>query len=222
MKLSAKISRLFSKIAVKDLMTYIAATMGIILIGDMVSGYQISPMLMFDRTSILGLQIWRVVTFLGLPTNYGPIFGVITIMFYFSIGRDLEGAWGSRNVTAYLAVGWLLTVIAGFIGGFADNTYLYLSLFCAYAALMPNSVFMLFFLIPVKAKWLAWADAVFMIWTLIFGFAYQRLCVAAALAVFLIFFGEDFFRPVLNKWKHRDFIHEMKRNKIRISGKKDD
>lgn len=222
MSLAQRIKRIFRNFSIPNIMTYIAATMAVILIGDMVSGFQISMLLSFSRDSILSGQIWRVISFLGIPDNYDHIWAIIAIVFYYSIGRDIEAVWGSRNLTAYLLTGYILTVIAGFIGGYTANTYLYMSLFMAYAALMPNNIFMVFFIIPVKAKYLAMLDAVFMLWTLIFGSLSLRLSVIAALAVFLIFFGEDLFRPVLNKWRHRDFIHEMKRNKIKITKHKED
>ena len=38
--------------------------------------------------------------------------------------------------------------------------YLNMSLFLVYAAMNPNAQFMLYFIIPVKAKWLAWLDGV--------------------------------------------------------------
>ncbi len=50
-------------------------------------------------------------------------------------------------------------MICGLCTGSASATYLDLSLFLAFATLYPNLQFLLFFIIPVKAKWLAWLDA---------------------------------------------------------------
>lgn len=211
-----KLKRFFRRISIPGLMTYVVVTMAVILIGDLVSGYAISSMLSFSRKAVFSGQVWRIITFLGLPLNYSPVWAVFSLMFYYSIGRDMESAWGSANVTAYLLTGALLTIIGGFLGGYAYNHYLYLSLFLAYAMLMPDNIFMMFFILPVKAKWLAIADAVYMGWTLIFGQASSRLSAAAAFAAFLIFFGQDLLRPVINKVKHKDFFHDMRRNNIRV------
>ncbi len=50
------------------------------------------------------------------------------------------------------------------------TTYLNLSLFFAFAAVYPDMEFLLFYLIPVKAKWLAWFDGVFFVWTVVQAF----------------------------------------------------
>ena len=44
----------------------------------------------------------------------------------------------------------------------ANMYYLNMSLFLAYATLYPDAAFILYFIIRVKAKWLAWADGVFL------------------------------------------------------------
>ena len=215
-----KIKRFFRNFEIPNLISYIVATMAVIYVGDMASGYMISPMFSFYRSAILRGQIWRLVTFLGIPTAGSPVWLVISLMFYYSIGRSLESGIGSRQMTRYMLVGTALTAAGGLISGTAVNDYLFLSMFLAFAALSPNSEFLMFFFIPVKAKWLAALDAVFMIVTVIFGSFSSRLGVAAALGTFLIFFGNDFLRPILNKIKHRDFISEMRRNNIKVRGKK--
>lgn len=221
MNLSQRLKRLFRKMELPGIMTYIAATMAVIFIGDIVTGYVLSDFLSFSRDNIIhDLQLWRIFTFLFIPTNYSPLWSIITIVFYHSIGRDIEAVWGSGNLTAYLLTGIILTIGGGFIGGYTTNLFLYLSLFCAYAALMPNNRFMMFFIIPVKAKYLAWADGVIMLSALVSGNLSVKLAVIAALLVFLIFFGGDFLRPVANKWKHRDFIHEMRRSRIKKTGRR--
>lgn len=215
-----KIKRFFRNLAFPNMMAYIVATMAIIYVGDLASGYQISPFMSFIRTNILHGEIWRVLTFLGLPVGSSPLWFVVSLMFYYGIGRDLESAWGSHDFTIYMLTGFLLTITGGFISGAAFNSFLYLSMFMAYAALMPGNTFMLFFVFPVKAKWLAILDAVYMLFSLIFGSFSVRLAAAAALGTFLIFFGKSFFRRIMNKWKHRDFIHQARRNSIKVNKNK--
>lgn len=40
--------------------------------------------------------------------------------------------------------------------------YLNMSLFLAFATLYPDTTFLIYFIIPVKAKWLAWLDLGFL------------------------------------------------------------
>ncbi|MCM1579127.1 MAG: hypothetical protein NC078_10055 [Ruminococcus sp.] len=215
-----KLKRVLNRIDIPGIMVYIVATMGIVFIGDMVSGYRISAVMSFYRSGILAGQVWRAVTFMLTPLNGSPVWIVISLMFYYSIGRDLENAMGSRRFTHYLLTGWLLTMLGGFISGYAGNAIFFLSMFCAYAVMNPNDIFYIMFIIPCKAKWLAAADAVYMGWTLIFGGFSGRMMVIAALGAFLIFFGGDYVKPlfgrIVNRYKHRDFISGMRRKNIKV------
>ncbi len=215
-----RLKRLLNKVDIPGLMTYIVITMAVVFIGDMVSGYQISWLMFFSREFFLGGQIWRAVTFMLTPINNSPLWIMITLMFYYGIGRDLENAMGSRRFTHYLLLGWLFTLAGGLISGYASNDVFFLSLFCAYAVINPDDIIMIMFVIPCKAKWLAFLDAVYMGWTLIFGGLTGRLMVLAALAVFVMFFWGGYIRPIfdrlMNRWKHRDFIQTMRRKNIRV------
>ncbi|MDE6592777.1 MAG: hypothetical protein K2K57_06930 [Oscillospiraceae bacterium] len=212
--------RILNKVDIPGLMTYVVITMAVVFIGDMVSGFQISGLMFFVREYVFAGQIWRAVTFMLMPIDSSVLWVMITLMFYYGIGRDLEAAMGSRRFTHYMLLGWLFTMLGGFIAGYASNTIFFMSLFCAYAVMNPDDIIMMMFVIPCKAKWLAFLDAVYMGWTLIFGGLAGRLMVLAALAVFVIFFGRDYIRPVfdrlMNRWKHRDFIRTMRRKNIRV------
>lgn len=136
-------------------------------------GLRVSSYLSFQPYYIIhGLQIWRLVTFVFVPLNTNPVLVLVSLYFYWFIGNTLESEWGSVKFTAFYGVGYLLNLAAGlllalFFGGFsfpavtADVTYLNLSLFFAFATLFPDVRFLLFFIIPVKAKWLGWIDAAF-------------------------------------------------------------
>ena len=54
-------------------------------------------------------------------------------------------------------------IIAGLITGYGTNTYLNLSLFLAFATVAPDTTFLLFFILPVKAKWMGIAYAAFLV-----------------------------------------------------------
>ena len=71
---------------------------------------------------------------------------------------------------------------------FLTTTYLNLSLFFAFAAMYPDLQFLLFMVIPVKAKVLAFFDGLFFLYGFIVGGAAERCAIALSLANFLIFF----------------------------------
>lgn len=227
MDLKYKIKRFFRNIAIENLMTYIAASMAIIFVGDLFTNGMLSQFLAFDRAAILDGQVWRLITFLMLPQTGSPIWIVFSVYFYYFIGKATENEWGSHNLTMYFLVGAVLLIITGFATGYTDVSYLYFSLFLVFAHLDPHHRFMMFMIIPIEARWMAVIDAVFMLLEFVqafaiypispaVGIAYQ-LPVLAAFLVYGIFFGKDHFGGLVNRFRHRDFYREMKQNKIKMS-----
>ncbi|MGN0666000.1 MAG: hypothetical protein ACI4KF_05690 [Huintestinicola sp.] len=209
-RFAEKIVRLFRKVYVENLMTYIVATIALVWIGDLLLGNrELSGYLAFDRDLILSGQVWRAVTFLFIPSTTSPVWIIFSLYFYYAIGSALEHSWGSSGLTAYYFTAALLTIAAGFITGYATNVFLNYSLFFAFAALYGNTQFMLFFLIPIKAKWLAWLDAVYMLGMFVMGGISIKAGVAAALIAVALFFGGDFIGRIKNKIRHREFLRKQ-------------
>lgn len=222
-----KIKRFFRNIAIENLMTYIAASMAIIFAGDLFTDGMLSMYLTFDRAAILEGQVWRLITFLMLPDTDSPIWIVFSIYFYYFIGKATENEWGSHNLTMYFLLGAVLLIISGFVTGYTGASYLYFSLFLVFAHLDPHHQFMMFMVIPIEARWMALIDVIFMVSGFLkafilypivpnLAFAHQ-LSVIVAFLVYGIFFGKDHFGGLVNRFKHRDFYREMKRNKIKMS-----
>lgn len=120
--------------------------------------------LTLDRDKILGGQVWRLFTFLFIPR--GSIWFIIFYLFIMWMVNDgLEQAWGEFRLNLYLFGTWLGLVIAAFfvpsgvpgyeLIGVLSPVILYSSIFVAFASLYPNFEFLLFFILPLKVKWLA-------------------------------------------------------------------
>lgn len=224
-----KVKRFFRNIEIENLMTYIAISMAVIFVGDMATDYQISEFLSFNRELILQGQVWRIITFLLLPQTSSPFWIFFSVMFYYFTGKELEQRWGSHNLTMYFLTGAALLIGVGFATGYAYNSYLYFSFFLCYAFLYPHEEFRIYFVIPLEARWLALIDIVFMLYSFISSFTYYfmgdsfilyalgtQLSILAAFGTFAIFFGKPYVKRFLHRRRHKDFIHEMKRNKIRV------
>ena len=183
------------RFGIQNLMLAVVICNCIVYVLDLVSQGTLSPLLMFSRSLIFKGQIWRLITFIFVPGNTSIFWFALSMYFYWFIGSNLEREWGSGKFTVYYALGVLLTVICGLCTGSASATYLDLSLFLAFATLYPNLQFLLFFIIPVKAKWLAWLDAALLAFNFISYLAqgawpYAMLIVVSILN-YLIFFWSD-------------------------------
>ncbi len=174
-----KLERKFGRYAIHNLMFYISIlyALGFVIM-------EFAPMFYFqylamDVNAILHGQIWRLFTFIIYPPSTNLFFVLISIYLYYSIGQALEYVWGAFRFNLYFFMGVLLHVIAAFITYFVFHvsflsmmgaTYLNLSLFFAYATLYPNQQFVLFFVLPIKAKHLAWIDAIYFGYTILQAF----------------------------------------------------
>ena len=123
--------------------------------------------LTFNLNALLHGEVWRLVTFVFVPAYSSPFALLISLYFYYWIGSTLERQWGTAKFNLYYISGALLTVLgvvlASLITGnpyltAAGTGYVNLSLFFAFAFLFPDTTVLLFFILPVRMKWLAYLD----------------------------------------------------------------
>ncbi len=205
MNFNMKFRRFTRNFGIENLIVYVVITIGVLWVVSWI--FPEFPMykLTFDRTAILHGEVWRVLTCMFALGSPSPIFMVISLYFYFLIGNTLERTWGKEKFTLYYLAGLLMMNIAGFIAGRCDADYFYLSMFCAFAALYPNEEFLMFFIIPVKAKYLAYIDLAFMVLELIIGSFAVKMSIIASLALLAIFFGKNCWSMIEAKARRRKF-----------------
>jgi len=192
---------------IPNLMRYVTIGTAILYALILVTGYRALPLLTYSIGDILHGEVWRLVTFVFLPTSSNPLILAISLYFYYWMGNILEDYWGTPKFTVYYLSGILLTVLATFIvyfsggGGYGYGMhYVNMAMFLAYAALNPDAIVYLFFILPVKIKWLAYADLIY------FGFAVlsaigagawgSAVAPIVALLNFAVFFYPYFSRKV--------------------------
>lgn len=204
-----KMERKFGRYAINNLMYYIIILYIVGYLVDMLNPGFFYSYLSLNVEAILHGQVWRLVTFLAQPMDTSIIFLVFALHLYYMIGQHLEAQWGVFRFNLYFFAGVLFHIIAAFVVYFATGvsmpigtTYLNLSLFFAFAALYPNVEFLLFFIIPVKVKYLALFDGLFFGYTILqafmpayggspyIGVIYHARAIAAAVSLlnFVIFY----------------------------------
>lgn len=184
---------------IKNLMTIVVAGMALVYVADMMLTVPltgINGLLSLNRSAILNGQVWRLITFIFVPTNTNVFWMLISIYFYYMIGRTLEYNWGGFRFTLYYLIGILGAIISAFITGYADNSYLNMSLFLAFATLVPDAQFLIFFIVPIKAKWMLIFYAVIIGLNVIQAFIFSPLnglyalvALAFSLVNYVLFFG---------------------------------
>ena len=209
-----KLERKIGRYAVPNLIIW--------LIGAYTIGYvfgTVSPGILSYLTlspyHILHGQIWRLVTWVFMPTESNLIFLLIMALFYYQLGMALERTWGTFRFNVYIFGGMIFTVIGAFVlygiyyamnasvisqmpalaaqlsysiaSGFSTN-YINMSIFLAFAVMYPDMQVMLYFIIPIKMKWMALVYVVLAGYDFINGGIGIRVAIGASLLNFVIFF----------------------------------
>ncbi|MCF7817815.1 MAG: hypothetical protein K9M54_08020 [Kiritimatiellales bacterium] len=154
----------------------------------------------------------RLLSFLMIPKTLSPIWLFFAFYIFYLMGTALEREWGAFRYNLFILCGYLLTLAAAFIAPSAEITcyYFFGCVFLAFATLFPNIEFRLFFILPVKVKWLGWLTAGLYILTLLSADVGSRLCVVAAFANYLLFFGRNFLNNFKSGQRRKAFVAERK------------
>ena len=63
----------------------------------------------------VGVQIWRVVTFMIWPPSGSLFFNLIAIYLYYNLGMTLERVWGTFRFNVYFFMGVIGHVLAALL-----------------------------------------------------------------------------------------------------------
>lgn len=205
-KLNAAVDRFaysHPRFGIPNLMKFIVAGNIIVYLLAMFSGWNHISFLLFDLNSILHGEIWRLITFIFVPQESSPLWLAVSLYFYYFIGSTLEREWGTPKFNLYYFSGVVLTIlstiVASLISGLnfpiAGTGYINMSMFLAFAMLYPDTQVLLFFIIPVKIKWLAWIDVGFfglsILSSLFQNYIVGWLAPIIAILNFLVFFWSN-------------------------------
>lgn len=202
MKFLNKMERKFGRFAIHNLTFW--------LIGFYVLGFiiqytmpEVQVMLTLEPAFILQGQVWRLLSWILIPPNVSIIFLIFFLYCYYFIGKSIEEAIGTFRYNVYLLGGILISIVCAFVlygiyaltgglqpyfGGYFSTVYINLSLFLAFAAIYPDVQFRLYFLIPIKAKWMGIVEVVLVVFMFIQTNWIGRTAIIASLLNFLVFY----------------------------------
>ncbi len=173
-----KLERKFGRFGIPNLMRYIVLinVLGAI-IGFVDVGIYFEYMAL-DIDQVLHGQVWRLVTFVLRPqimmgdTFVDILWFALWLYVNYHIGLNLERLWGTFRFNLFYFSGVfavvIITIATGMItkaawgldignvlSQYVTLDYLDDSLFLALACMFPNMEFYMYFILPIKAKWLS-------------------------------------------------------------------
>ena len=213
-----KMERKFGRFAIQGLMKYIilfyvAGYLIEFLAPQAYSFLTLEPFLIFHYG-----QVWRLVSWVLIPPPTGNfIFAIIMIILYYQLGTALERTWGAFRFNLYIFGGMIFTVLGALLlfviygvntpismGSSFSTYYINMTIFLAFAMCYPDMRIMLYFIIPIKMKWMAGIYAALIIYEMIISSWGGRVAIIASILNFLIFFFMTRnYRSVSPKEVHR-------------------
>lgn len=202
------------RFGIRNLMLYIVIGNAVVwLFSIMDTTKLLGPLLAFSAEKIFTQgQVWRLFTFVLVPETSG-LWLLIALYFYYWIGSSLERQWGAGKFTIYYLSGMLFNILFGTLmwlvlgeDVLVTASFINLSMFFSFATLFPDTLVLLFFIIPVKVKWLAYLDAAIFAWAVISNPFPVNLLPIVAVLNYLIFCGSwlfDLLRPARIRQKQQ-------------------
>lgn len=149
---------------------------------------------LFDPQAVMQGEWWRLFAF---PADQGlnnPIWLLFYCMYVFFVMNALESHWGAGPLTVFTLLAYVAALGASFLAMRPLSIWYYVieNVSLAFGTLFPEVELYLFFILPVKAKWLAMLFGAFLFLKFIAGEYY----LAVALAPYLLFFSPLLFSEV--------------------------
>lgn len=195
MSFFSKMERKFGRYAIHNLMTYIVILYAAGMLIQMTNPQFYVDYLSLNPSKIVTGQVWRLFTFMIWPPYNNLLSNVLMIFLYYSIGMTLERVWGAFRFNVYFFMGVLGLILASFVGWFVFHKQLFIttsdlnmSLFFAYAVTFPDLQFYLYFVLPIKAKWLGVFYGVISVFEFVNGDISTRCTILLSFANFIIYF----------------------------------
>ena len=210
------------------------------LIGGYIIGYGVYMfipgtlgMLTLEPVYILHGQIWRIISWVLIPPLGNVFTTVIMLLLYYSLGNALERTWGAFRYNVYIFSGILFTVLGAFLlnfimggnavgfGNYFNTMYINMSIFLAIAVSYPNMELLLYFILPIKMKWMGIFYGIFILYDFIMGNMVIKVTIATSLLNFLVFFlSSRNMKPYMPKqqMRKRKFKKETSRPHMTYAG----
>lgn len=206
MKHIQKLERYFARQGIVSVFQYIVLTMATVYLLSFTPASNIISSITLVKNALLRFELWRIFTFIFVPPAMSPLSAILYFYFIYYIGISLEKRWGITKFLLFYLTGMVSIVLATLLAGIGTNIYLNLSLLFAFSLTYPEQVFHLFFVFPIKVKWIGIFNLLYQIILLISGNNPHRINIAFSFINVLLFLGGDIIntlRTAAYRWNRK-------------------
>ncbi len=224
MKLLYKLEEKFGKFAIPNLPIITIAIFGFSYLVSFAAP-NVSEMMMFSPTAIFGRhEFWRLITWIFTPPGDFDYFTLLMLVIYAMLGRSIERAIGTFMYNMYILGTMFAIFIVNLITGaifYAQNVaglapedmdffvvydymrgtilmtyFLMYTIFLGFALIYSESIMLVFFVIPMKAKYIAYIDLIWLAYEFYRCPIHGRVTILAVVGVWLILvFAMNKYKP---------------------------
>lgn len=199
-----KLERRFGRFAISNLTMYLVIIIAVVSAASILLKVPYIPL---SPGVLLTDQWWQVVIFpFRMDDSFLWLFITLYMLWYF--GSALEADMGEFRYNLFILVGILASTLAVlFLPYYIPppwRGYIYISVFLAVAYRSPNTELLLFFILPVKLKWLAWIAIAVMVLAAAnvartVGNAWPFLSPIVSLFNLVLFYGPEIYDNVTRR-----------------------
>ena len=193
-----KLKYRFGRYAIPNLSLYVTMifSLGYLMIISPAGAYVYSSWLAFYPREVLHGQIWRIATAIFYPpvAGSGLVWGVISLLIYYNFSSLVERMMGTFEFNVYffgsILIGEIGSIVSYLMTGINFPyipIYTHFAIIMAFAIMYPDASVLLMFFLPLKAKWIAVAEAVIYLYNFLTGGIITKISIAAAFIPVIMF-----------------------------------
>lgn len=158
---------------------------------------------MFDPDLVMAGEWWRLFTFPFTSGFQSPLMLLFYVLYVFFVMNALETAWGVTPLTIFVLFTYLCVLGGAFLTHQrADVSFLIMqNVSLAFGTLFPNFELLLYFVLPVKAKWLSMLAGALLLLKFIQSGMDDRIFMVICLVPYFVFFGPILINAVKQRYR---------------------
>ena len=162
-----KLERKFGRYAIPVLIRYVIVLYCAGAVIGMINPRIYYNYLCLDMSAVFRGQIWRLFTWIFMPTTSLDFFGLLFLLCVLMWGSSLESMLGTFRMNVFLWGGVILSDVGGILiyvitkltlgtgaSIYLSTYYILMSMLLALAICMPEGEVRLYFVLPIKMKWM--------------------------------------------------------------------
>jgi hypothetical protein len=149
---------------------------------------------LFDPEMVKQGEYWRLFAF-PLPGGSNIIWNLLYLLYVYYVFNALESYWGPGPLTVFVLLGYIAGIAAAFLTSTSVSIWFHIieNVSLAFGTLFPNIEFYIYFILPVKAKWLAALAGALILVQFFLGSWTAKLTLFTVMLPYLIFFSPMLF-----------------------------